>query len=139
MSLYLGVEAALVCTKEESWAPIMPWLCPGRSVPGSEWHGDRAPVSISLHGERTTMAASSTLVTPTAHLSSSSRWGIAELLAALLHFSFMSLLWAHRIFVIVQSMSPVHPNQLKLISLKAGLLQVHLEVMYSKALFFLFP
>lgn len=78
------------------------------------------------------------LVTPTACLSSSPRRGTAELLAALLPSLFMSLLWAHRIFVIVQSMSPVHPNQLKLIFLKAGLLQVYLEVMYGKAVFFSF-
>jgi len=47
----------------------------------------------------------------------------------------MSSLQPHRIFVIIQSMSSIRPNQLKLISLKAGLLQVYLEVMYDKAVF----
>lgn len=102
--------------------------------------GSRAPASfVSSCVERTAMAASNTVITPIARLSSSPGWGIAELVAAQLPSSFISLLWAHSIFIILQSMSPVHTKQLKPISLEAGLMWAYMEVTYGKAAFFLLP
>lgn len=51
--------------------------------------------------------------------------------------SFMSSLWADRIFVVVQSMYPVHSKliQLKLISMETGLVRVCLEVRHIRAIF----
>lgn len=49
--------------------------------------------------------------------------------------SFMSTLWDDRIFVAVQSTWPVHPSQLKLISMETGLIQVCLEIRYVRAIF----
>lgn len=52
-------------------------------------------------------------------LGSSPGRGVAELLS-----SFLSSFWAQKISVIIQNMSPLHLNQLKVISLKFGLLWV---------------
>lgn len=133
------------------WGKRHPWFAAGRRGEHPSCHGYaqdevcptlnglgmRTPASsISPRGEGTATAASSTLVTPAARLSSRPRWEIAELLAALLPSLFVSALWAHRIFVIIQSMCPVHTNQFKVIYWKSGLMQGYLEVAYSKDVFF---